>query len=528
MALYLGSEKISSAPGTPGESATDTQVKTAVDNWFKDNPEAATTVADGSITEAKIADNAVVPQKTSFLKPNGKLLKSTLVVENAYKKAVYADTTNHKYFNTYVVKRDATYDTGIYAVKVKAGKTYTIIPCVDLRPITFCSSYSLDEASDEIKAVWSDTEELLGILSYADKVELGSMYIKSYTDRQTKMRYTPTIDGYIVGVWHNVSGALVYEGACPWQPIEDLIDDAETVYDKTYPFYAWNRTQSEIMKNLSVVNGNDDVQRLNRRNNYYQNLICSSLRMKSFGDSITFGANVGVGNRYLDFLSAKLGISIDNNGVNGATVTTGYGMAVGDSTGVDGFIGQYLGGYPTGSPTTFQKPYNSGTDASEAYNIFTIALGTNDWIDNAPLGSYADTTSTISFYGCYKKLIARIRELYPKAAIILITPWQQYYNNIHYYEANTAGYSIKDYNLAIHEIAMMTRNCWVLDMLNNAYINEKTNSEDGVYIDNVHLGRKAHILVAHELEKILMEVIMMNGFDYFRLTTKADTFAGQS
>lgn len=216
MALYLGSEKISSAPGTPGESATDTQVKTAVDNWFKDNPEAATTVADGSITEAKIADNAVVPQKTSFLKPNGKLLKSTLVVGNAYKKAVYADTTNHKYFNTYVVKRDATYDTGIYAVKVKAGKTYTIIPCVDLRPITFCSSYSLDEASDEIKAVWSDNEELLGILSYTDKVELCSMFIKSYTDRQTKMRYTPTMDGYIVGVWHTVSEALVYEGACPW------------------------------------------------------------------------------------------------------------------------------------------------------------------------------------------------------------------------------------------------------------------------------------------------------------------------
>lgn len=54
MALYLGSEKISSAPGTPGESATDTQVKTAVDNWFKGHPEATTTVADGSVTVKKL------------------------------------------------------------------------------------------------------------------------------------------------------------------------------------------------------------------------------------------------------------------------------------------------------------------------------------------------------------------------------------------------------------------------------------------------------------------------------------------
>ena len=64
---------------------------------------------------------------------------------------------------------------------------------------------------------------------------------------------------------------------------------------------------------------------------------------------------------------------------------------------------------------------------------------------------------------------------------------------------------------------MLTPNCWVLDMLNSPYITELAASEDGVYLDETRLARKAQILIAHELEKILMQVIMMNGYDYVPL-----------
>ena len=74
---------------------------------------------------------------------------------------------------------------------------------------------------------------------------------------------------------------------------------------------------------------------------------------------------------------------------------------------------------------------------------------------------------------------------------------------------------------------MMTRNCWVLDMLNSAYITEVADAEEGIWQNEVRLGRKAQILIAHELEKILMQVIMMNGYDYMPLTCSGDPFTGQ-
>ena len=108
-----------------------------------------------------------------------------------------------------------------------------------------------------------------------------------------------------------------------------------------------------------------------------------------------------------------------------------------------------------------------------------------------------------------------------------MTPWQQFYNGRHWYENNSRGWSIRDYCLAIHEIAMMTRNCWVLDMLNSAYITEVAEAEEGIWQDGTRLGRKAQILIAHELEKILMQVVMMNGYDYVPLTCGEDSFTGQ-
>lgn len=47
---------------------TDEQVASAVSDYLTEHPEATTTVADKSITQEKLADFAVTPQKTSFMK----------------------------------------------------------------------------------------------------------------------------------------------------------------------------------------------------------------------------------------------------------------------------------------------------------------------------------------------------------------------------------------------------------------------------------------------------------------------------
>lgn len=542
----------------PESEVTEEQVAAAVSEWLEANPDATTTVQDGAITAAKLADDAVTAEKTAFLLPVGKLVESECIIPGGAKYAGYADSANSLHHDKYI-ERPANSTSSIFACKVKAGVTYTLVPYLENaggEQAKFCTAYALKDVSDEVKAAWARNSELLGKMSYTDAVPLSGAYVISYNERQTKIRFVPTTDGYIVGQWHTSVGMLVYEGASPSAAYEEMIDAPDGSYTmQNYPFYAWTERTAFLMKSMNRVEPDGDTARLLRRGEYYQNLILSNMRMTCIGDSITFGASVGVGDRYHDFLEAKLGIDIGDVGVNGATVTTGYGMAVGDSTGADGFIAKYL---KSTTPSLLQS--------IDAYGqrIYSIALGTNDWIYNAPLGTYEtaadyDSTATYTvgkyctyngdqyictkavetamefdvaywsrtFFGCYKKLIARIRELRPAAPIILITPWQQFYNGIHWNEANEAGYSIRDYGLAIHEIAMMTRNCWVLDMLNNAYITEQSNSENGVYVDGVHIGRKAHILVAHELEKILMQVIMMNGCDYVPIPGTTDSFTGQ-
>ena len=66
---------------------TDEQVANAVGAWLDEHPEATNTVADGSITEAKLADGAVSAQKTGFLVFSG-------TSENLFNKATVTDGKN--------------------------------------------------------------------------------------------------------------------------------------------------------------------------------------------------------------------------------------------------------------------------------------------------------------------------------------------------------------------------------------------------------------------------------------------------
>ena len=477
-------------------SVTDTRLELAVEKWLSEHPEATTTVQDGAVT----------PAKTSFMKPICKLLESTCILPNARKVARYANEIETLYFGTYLVASETQ---GIFSVEVQAGKTYTIIPCADAVAVYFCKSCTVQEAPEKAKVVWTGDDVLLGILGYSGEGKLCSKALKTYADRQKWARYTPEYDGYIVGCWDMLSGAFVYEGASPWEAWEKFLDDAETDYTvEPTPLAGWELADSEKLLALSQkLEPDKSLQRMLRRGEYYQNLICSNLRLTCIGDANTAGEE-----SYGDLLATKLGLTVTNWGMDGAAVTDGYGSAVGTGTGTEGFIRSYL-----------EQENPEDPDPC----VYTIALGSMDWASNAPLGDYNDDLTANTFYGCFKNLIAAIRERHPGAAIILMTPWQQFYNGRHWYEENRRGYSIRDYCLAIHEIAMMTRNCWVLDMLGSAYITEVADAEDGIWQDEIRLGRKAQILIAHELEKILMQVVMMNGYDYVPLTCRGDPFTGQ-
>lgn len=497
-------------------SVTDEQVSSAVSTWLTAHPEATTTVQDGAVTSQKLNDDIC-----SITEP----LASEILVENASIDRRYADTANNLYHNSYAIE---TAGENIYKVPVKAGVLYTIIPYSPQFAV-YCQSAVIKPPSETILGVWTGDAACLGTPSYVGKVDLVDRYSFSLAARTNKFRYAPPQDGYIVASYPADTGPMIFKGASPNEGFEEFLDDPKDDWTiNTAPLYTITPAKSERMKARYGAKLSPTFSRAIRRAEYYQNIVSSSFQMVCIGDSLTFGSSVGIGNRYTDFLQAKLNISVLNWGHNGVTATDGLGMDVTASAGkgASGIIAQHL----QRSLDKFIKGQNNAFESTlGTHYIFTVFLGTNDWINNAPLGSYGDTSDASTFFNGYKKLVARIRELYPNSALIFITPLAQYYNNLHYYQANAAGYSVLDYNLAIHEIAMMTRNAWVIDMTESAYIKEKASSPSGVYVDTVHIGRKAHILLAHELEKVVMNITMMNGYDYVKLNTVAatDSFAGQ-
>jgi lysophospholipase L1-like esterase len=100
----------------------------------------------------------------------------------------------------------------------------------------------------------------------------------------------------------------------------------------------------------------------------------------------------------------------------------------------------YLTGVTEALPdiTYINKGYNGWTAqgiAREIENleltssdIYTIFLGTNDWWQGVPLGTFSDyqnNTGTATFFGAYRHIIDKLHRLNGKARIILITPMQR-------------------------------------------------------------------------------------------------------
>lgn len=61
-------------------------------------------------------------------------------------------------------------------------------------------------------------------------------------------------------------------------------------------------------------------------------------------------------------------------------------------------------------------------------DVYSVLLGTNDWWQGRPIGSFDDyknNNGNASLYGSFRIIIDKIRNLNPQAKIILITPMQR-------------------------------------------------------------------------------------------------------
>lgn len=414
---------------------------------------------------------------------------------------------------------------------VKAGTMYTLLPSSSVRSY-FCTAYTTAEPTEEQLASWATNaynggKQLAKVLTMTGAVKLVTTQSHSASD-VTKFRFTPATDGFVF-LPSTADGSMVFEGASIFKNYENFLDkvaagEITNLNNFLYGYMAYAERYSENAKAKFRVESSDEFMRLLRTGNYWNDLHNSTIKLFVMGDSITWaGSNVGVDKAYRQLLSNKYSIEHYSASQNNTTITANLGDAwqVGTTTygkGVDGLIEAHLAASKETSES--DERYDSMEYSVNEYPIFTIAFGTNDFRYDAPIGTYEDTDST-TFMGGYKKLISRIRELYPNSSIILCTPWKQENWNTE----NGVGKVLADYNLAIHEIASKTRKCFVLDMFNNPYINESANSRPGTYVDVVHLGKYAHILVAEELEKLILLCVVLNGYPYVK-TNLTDNWTG--
>ena len=123
------------------------------------------------------------------------------------------------------------------------------------------------------------------------------------------------------------------------------------------------------------------------------------------------------------------------------------------------YINQGHNGWTT--PGIAKEIENLGLTKTDIYSVF---LGTNDWWQGLPVGSFQDyieQTGVGTTFGAYRIIINKIRSLNPTARIILITPLQRSdfvyiadaHNNAYGSYKSKSGQALAQFADAVKDIA---------------------------------------------------------------------------
>lgn len=214
------------------------------------------------------------------------------------------------------------------------------------------------------------------------------------------------------------------------------------------------------------------------------------------GDSIIQADSVGVAHAYRTIVPGFFNSPSGYLAKSGACTTTGYGFAWDDADGT-GYAG-----------------YAAKLDALDdyrcaQYDLVVYAVGTNDWGNDAPLGTIDDTDDT-TFYGALKMTYDKLMERFPNAAFIVVLPFKRENWNTQ----NEAGHYLLDYCQAISEVLNLRkyRRFYILDLFDKWYLNwDNEAMRSKFFVDYVHPNKAAHICIARALEEKIAEVMAIEG-----------------
>lgn len=265
-----------------------------------------------------------------------------------------------------------------------------------------------------------------------------------------------------------------------------IATDDGNVLIKTYPYAIPNDNEYFIGAYSKINNywiGSDNVSIDNRLSSVYS-LFNKAITINCLGDSITAGYNnnnISWVNMLKNYINIK---EINNYGISGSVVS------------------DYVDYYP------MCNRYMEMKDGIEYVIIFG---GNNDYTRSVPIGEEDDST-TKTFYGALNTLLKGLRDKYPTARFLYITPLKMWdYTHIdwsekfYYYDTNKVGKTLKDYRDAI--INRCEYYCIpYLDIYTFSLYGGSSITKNSVYTDGLHPNNTGHDILAKKIASKILDI----------------------
>ena len=234
-----------------------------------------------------------------------------------------------------------------------------------------------------------------------------------------------------------------------------------------------------------------------KQSSVYADTGMDKLNMVMFGDSITFGYDIGnTSISYIDFANDYLRGNIINVGLGGSRMSQGDPAGIGlgsfaslceNITSDDATAWDALESWCTSTSRTdwlYQIAKLKSVDWSSVQAV-GLWYGANDWHNNVPVGTdYNETTTNYDGACAYglKKLLTK----YPHLQVIIFTPLFRVINETHTGDdPNTAGLTISDYGASLKNVQTVFH-CPVVDACNELGINRYTIYTYSATYDGTH------------------------------------------
>ncbi|MGN0492195.1 MAG: SGNH/GDSL hydrolase family protein [Acutalibacteraceae bacterium] len=215
----------------------------------------------------------------------------------------------------------------------------------------------------------------------------------------------------------------------------------------------------------------------------------TGLKINFLGDSITEGACASkMENRYVNLIAAKTGAVCRNYGIGGTRLA--FQTAKSDCE-------------------IYDRDFCSRIDEMDIdANIIIVFGGTNDFgHGDAKLGTFDDNTPE-TFCGAVNYLADKLKEKYPDANIVFLTPLHRVGENNPRGEGNKSedGPVLKEYVDIIKESAKR-HNIPLLDLYNDLEIDPKEAEDNAKYFaDGLHPNDAGHRLLADKIISFLYSI----------------------